>query len=121
MSTSSLAREGAQRAERQRADHVGQVAGGGVGGEHLVELVLGDRDQLDVDPALLGEGVDDLLGGGDPVGQVLDDPDRDAVAVAAATVTSSSEPHAVSEATTTVARTAAALARRRRWMDMRPP
>ena len=41
-----------------------------------------------VDTALLGEGVDDLLGRGDPVGEVLDDPDGDAVAVAASTSSS---------------------------------
>ena len=83
-------------APAERADHVGQVAGGGVGGEELVELVLGDGDELDLDPALRGEGVDDLLGGGDPVGQVLQDPDGDAVGVTAATPPSSSPPQAAS-------------------------
>ena len=78
-----VARKGAQRAERQRPDHVRQVPGRGVGRQHLVELVLGDRDELDLDPALLGERVDDLLRGGHPLGQVLDDPDLDAVIVAA--------------------------------------
>ena len=65
-------------AERDAAHHVGQVAGRGVGGEDLVELVLGDRGELDLDPGLLGEGVDDLLGRGHPVGEVLLDPDGDA-------------------------------------------
>ena len=74
-----VGRERADLAERDAADDVGQVAGRGVGGEDLGELVLRDRGQLDRDAALLGERVDDLLGRRDPVGEVLDDPDGQGV------------------------------------------
>ena len=67
--------QGADLAQRETADHVRQLPGRRVRGEDLVELVLGDRDQLDLDPGLLGEGVHDVLGGRDAVGEVLLDPD----------------------------------------------
>ncbi len=77
-----VGRERAHLAQRQTADDVGQVPGGGVGGEDLVELVLRDGGELDVHPARLRERVDDVLRRSHPVGQVLDDPDRDRVGIA---------------------------------------
>ena len=77
-------------------------------------------------PVSVGERVDDRLGGGHPVGEVLLDPDGDLVGVtaaAAASPSSSSELQAAREAATmvAVARSAAPRARRVRCVDMGPP
>ena len=69
--------------QRDAADDVGQVAGGRGRGEQLVELVLGDRDQLDLDAALLGERRR-CPASPHPVGQVLHDPDLELAAVVGA-------------------------------------
>jgi hypothetical protein len=42
-----------------------------------LELVLADRDELDLDVGLPLEPVDDRLGGLDPVGVVLSGPERE--------------------------------------------
>jgi len=75
-------REGVHRRQRDRTDHVGEVTGRGRRGQRLVELVLLHPDELDLDPGLLGEPVDDRLGGGHAVGQGVGGPHGDRVALA---------------------------------------
>ncbi|MEE3922354.1 hypothetical protein V2I01_40900 [Micromonospora sp. BRA006-A] len=67
--------------QRDRADHVGQVAGGGAGGDQGRELVLVDGDQVDLDAGLGGVAGDDRLGGGDAIRHVFQAPDGDLRAV----------------------------------------
>src|SRR4029453_18893076 len=70
--------------QRDAADDVRQVAGRRRRRQELVELVLGDGHELDLDVRRRREAVDDRLRGGDAVGQVLLDPDLDAVGRAVA-------------------------------------
>jgi hypothetical protein len=67
--------------ERRGGQHVGQGAGGAGAGHLGLELVLADRNQLDLDVGLLLEPVDDRLGGLDPVGVVLGGPEGKAAVV----------------------------------------
>ena len=80
-----VGRQRADRGERLRADHVGQLAGGGGRGQQLVELVLVDADELDLDSGRLGELGDDLLRLGHPVRDGVAGPDHDLVVLATAT------------------------------------
>ena len=66
-------------AERHRAHHVGQGTGGAGRLDLGGQLVLGDGDDLHADAALLLEALDDRLDGGDPLGDVLGEPEGDGV------------------------------------------
>ena len=77
VSSRSLVDICAHRGQRQRADHVGQLAGRRGRGDQLVNWFSSVADDLDLDAGLLGELVGDLLGRLDPVGLVLQAPHRD--------------------------------------------
>jgi hypothetical protein len=70
--------------QRDAADDIGQVSRRGRRGDQLGELVLGHRDDFHLDTRFLDESVDDGLGGGDAVGEVLLHPEGDAVSAAVA-------------------------------------
>jgi hypothetical protein len=71
-------------AQRQRAHHVGQGAAGAGRLDLGGQLVFGDGHDLDLDAGLLLEGGGDVLGGLDPLGDVLGGPEGDGLVAAVA-------------------------------------